>query len=155
MMSEAMKAKIFMIVALVVAPVLAGVAHAQDPQQPSQPPTSGGTQSFDTPPSSLDTQGIKKYLLGPGDVLDIRVFGQPDLSSTVQVDGDGNLSSLPFLETPVRAKCRTEKPAASHGLWRSATGDPCRDETKGSTQRVDGGLGRFHVPRFCDECADS
>jgi polysaccharide export outer membrane protein len=109
MRSEAMKAKIFMIVALVVAPVLAGVAHAQDPQQPSQPPTSGGTQSFDTPPSSLDTQGIKKYLLGPGDVLDIRVFGQPDLSSTVQVDGDGNLSSLPFLETPVRAKCRTEK----------------------------------------------
>src|ERR1041384_3632082 len=57
----------------------------------------------------LDIQGIKAYLLGPGDVVDIRVFGQPDLSSTAQVDSDGNLSSLPFLETPIKAKCRTEK----------------------------------------------
>jgi polysaccharide export outer membrane protein len=48
-------------------------------------------------------------LLGPGDVVDVRVFGQPDLSSTVQVDGDGNLSALPFLETPIVAKCRTDK----------------------------------------------
>jgi len=31
------------------------------------------------------------------------------LSSTAQVDGDGNLSSLPFLEAPIPAKCRTEK----------------------------------------------
>ena len=57
----------------------------------------------------LDIQGIKAYLLGPGDVLDIRVFGQPDLSSTAQVDSDGNLSSLPFLDLPIKAKCRTEK----------------------------------------------
>jgi polysaccharide biosynthesis/export protein len=63
-----------------------------------------------TPQSpGLDIQGLKAYLLGPGDVLDIRVFGQPDLSSSVQVDGDGNLSSLPFLETPIKAKCRSEK----------------------------------------------
>jgi len=42
-------------------------------------------------------------------VLDVRVFGQPELSSNVQVDSDGNLSSLPFLEVPIRAKCRSEK----------------------------------------------
>ncbi len=48
------------------------------------------------------------YLLGPGDVLEIRVFGQHDLNSTVQVDSDGNLSSLPFLD-PIAAKCRTER----------------------------------------------
>ena len=48
------------------------------------------------------------YLLGPGDVLEIRVFGQHDLNSTAQVDGDGNLSSLPFLD-PIPAKCRTER----------------------------------------------
>jgi polysaccharide export outer membrane protein len=57
----------------------------------------------------MDIQGIKKYLLGPGDVLDIRVFGQSDLNSTVAVDSDGNLSGLPFLEVPIPAKCRTEK----------------------------------------------
>ncbi|HSD47015.1 MAG TPA: polysaccharide biosynthesis/export family protein, partial [Pyrinomonadaceae bacterium] len=63
-----------------------------------------------SPSSGLDIQGSKAYLLGPGDVLDIRVFGQPELStSNAQIDSDGNLSSLPFLETPIPAKCRTDK----------------------------------------------
>lgn len=48
------------------------------------------------------------YLLGPGDVVEVKVFGQPDLNATAQVDGDGNLSSLPFLDA-ISAKCRTEK----------------------------------------------
>jgi polysaccharide export outer membrane protein len=57
----------------------------------------------------VDTQGIRNYLLGPGDTLDVRVFGQPDLNAIVEVDSDGNLSALPFLESPIFAKCRTEK----------------------------------------------
>ena len=48
------------------------------------------------------------YLLGPGDVVDVKVFGQPDLSTTAQVDSDGYLSSLAFLD-PIPAKCRTER----------------------------------------------
>ena len=59
--------------------------------------------------SSVDEQGIIKYLLGPGDTLDIRVFGQPDLNWTGEVDSDGNISSLPFVETPIKAQCRTDK----------------------------------------------
>jgi polysaccharide export outer membrane protein len=47
------------------------------------------------------------YLLGPGDVVEIKVFGQ-DLNSTVRVDSEGNLSSIPFLD-PIPAKCRTER----------------------------------------------
>jgi len=58
---------------------------------------------------SSDSEGIGIYLLGPGDILDVRVFGQADLNSMVEVDGDGNISSLPFLEAPDRAQCRTEK----------------------------------------------
>ena len=90
---------LLLVVAFVCA--LAGSAFAQQPQseQTSAPP----------PQPGLDIQGIKTYLLGPGDVVDVRVFGQPDLSSSAQVDGDGNLSALPFLETPIRAKCRTDK----------------------------------------------
>lgn len=53
-------------------------------------------------------QQQKTYLLGPGDVLEIRIFGQHDLNSNAQVDSEGNLSSLPFLEA-IPAKCRTEK----------------------------------------------
>src|SRR4030095_4905859 len=53
-------------------------------------------------------QTPRAYLLGPGDLLEVKVFGQPDLSVNAQIDGDGNLSSLPFLQ-PIRAKCRSEK----------------------------------------------
>lgn len=59
--------------------------------------------------ASVDNQGIRNYLLGPGDLLDVRVFGQPDLNAIAEVDSEGNISSLPFLETPIRARCRTEK----------------------------------------------
>jgi len=94
------KTSFLLVIAFVCA--LAGSVYAQEsqPQQPSGPPP-------ETP--GMDIQGIRNYLLGPGDVLDVRVFGQPDLSGPAQVDGDGNLSSLPFLETAIRAKCRTDK----------------------------------------------
>jgi polysaccharide export outer membrane protein len=61
------------------------------------------------PASAIDDQGGGRYLLGPGDILDVRVFGNGDLNSTVEVDADGNISSLPFIEAPIRAKCRNEK----------------------------------------------
>ncbi len=58
---------------------------------------------------AIDLQGVRNYLLGPGDVLDVRVFGQSDLNTLAEIDGDGNISSLPFLEKPIRAQCLTEK----------------------------------------------
>ncbi len=72
-------------------------------QEQAQGPVLGSTAA------SLDSQGIRNYLLGPGDILDVRVFGQSDLSSQVEVDADGNISSLPFLEKPIRAQCRTDR----------------------------------------------
>jgi polysaccharide biosynthesis/export protein len=99
-----MKSKYCLVVAVACACMLAGFSKAQEPQQQesSAPSVSGS--------SAMDIQGSKNYLLGPGDVLDIRVFGQPELStSNAQIDSDGNLSSLPFLETPIPAKCRTDK----------------------------------------------
>lgn len=59
--------------------------------------------------SSVDNQGIKKYLLGPGDTLDVRVFGQPDLNWVGEVDAEGKLSALPFIDKPISVQCRTEK----------------------------------------------
>ena len=99
-----MKLKLSFIIAVAFICSLAIFAYAQEPQQQQSPPP-----SQQQGPSPLDVQGIKSYLLGPGDVLDVRVFGQPELSSSVQVDSDGNLSSLPFLEKPIPAKCRTDK----------------------------------------------
>jgi polysaccharide biosynthesis/export protein len=79
---------------------LAGGIRAQD-----QAPTS----SASTQTNSVDNQGVGKYLLGPGDVLDVKVFGHQELMTLVDVDSDGNISSLPFIETPIRAQCRTVK----------------------------------------------
>src|SRR3954470_18672189 len=70
---------------------------------------SQGQSPTSTAGSSADSQGVGNYLLGPGDILDVRVFGQPDLNSVVEIDGDGNVSSLPFLEAPIKAICRTDK----------------------------------------------
>jgi polysaccharide export outer membrane protein len=86
---------------IVICFCLAVVAVAQEQSQGSfQGPNQIG---------SVDNQGIRNYLLGPGDVVDVRVFGQPDLNAIAEVDSEGNISSLPFLEAPVRARCRTEK----------------------------------------------
>src|SRR5258706_1012766 len=59
--------------------------------------------------SAMDNMGIRRYRVGPGDILDVRVFGQSDLNSTVEIDEDGNISSLPFIEDPIPAKCHNEK----------------------------------------------
>ena len=70
--------------------------------------TQSGGADFQ-PASAVDNQGIRRYRMGPGDILDVRVFGQPDLNSTAEVDEDGNISSLPFIEDPIPAKCKNEK----------------------------------------------
>jgi polysaccharide biosynthesis/export protein len=80
------------------------LVQTQEPQQQSAP----STPVF-SPSSSVDTQGVKNYLLGPGDVIDVRVFGQGELNAMAEVDSDGNISSLPFLDKPIVGKCRTEK----------------------------------------------
>lgn len=77
------------------------IGKAQEAVTPAQLPP---TQS-----PGIDNQGIRNYLLGPGDIVDVRVFGQPDLNAIAEVDSDGNISSLPFLEAPIPARCRTEK----------------------------------------------
>ncbi|HLN98932.1 MAG TPA: polysaccharide biosynthesis/export family protein [Pyrinomonadaceae bacterium] len=96
----------FMLMAVAVGMFFPGLARTQEPQS---------SQGQDVPQrptsqeSAVDNQGIRNYLLGPGDVLDVRVFGQSDLNAIVEVDSDGNISSLPFLDSPISAKCRTDK----------------------------------------------
>lgn len=94
------------LIAVAVSLTFPGLVVTQE-QQSSAPTQDGGSRASE--PSGLDTQGIRNYLLGPGDTLDVRVFGQPDLNAVVEVDSDGNVSSLPFLESAIPAKCRTDK----------------------------------------------
>jgi polysaccharide export outer membrane protein len=95
-------------VAVVLSLTFPGLVQMQEQQSaPSQDGSSRAATTPETP--GIDALGIRNYLLGPGDSVDVRVFGQPDLNAVVEVDSDGNISSLPFLESPIPAKCRTDK----------------------------------------------
>lgn len=71
------------------------------------PPTQNASV---TAPSSASPND--RYLIGPGDVLDIRVFNHPQLSrDAVRVDGRG-IISMPMIEDEIQAACRTESELA-------------------------------------------
>ena len=84
---------------------LATTAAAQDsggsaPQAPIISASSGAP--------SLDAMGVKKYLLGPGDVLDLRVYNESQFNGPLVVDDEGNIT-VPFIESPIPARCRSDR----------------------------------------------
>jgi len=89
----------FWLALVAVACSVVGAVHAQQSKDQTPKPRSN---------NQANKQVSHPYLLGPGDLVEIKVFGQPDLGSNAQVDSDGNLSSLPFLD-PIPAKCRSER----------------------------------------------
>jgi polysaccharide export outer membrane protein len=69
--------------------------------EPAQRPTM--SVSAATP-----AQGSDSYHIGPGDVLDIRVYNRPQLSrDAVRVDGRGMIR-MPLIDGEMQAACRTE-----------------------------------------------
>lgn len=49
-----------------------------------------------------------RYRIGPGDVLDIRIFNHPDFSrDAVRVEGNGMIR-MPMVDTEIQAACKTE-----------------------------------------------
>lgn len=48
----------------------------------------------------------REYLLGPSDVVELRVFNDAQFNGDFEVDTDGNIT-VPFVDQPVRAQCRT------------------------------------------------
>jgi polysaccharide export outer membrane protein len=52
---------------------------------------------------------LRGYMVGPGDVVSIRVFGEKDFDvEAATVDEDGKIQ-IPFFEQGIPAQCRTEK----------------------------------------------
>ncbi|MDT7602851.1 MAG: polysaccharide biosynthesis/export protein [Acidobacteriota bacterium] len=47
----------------------------------------------------------RDYLLGPSDLLELKVFNDPQFNSDLEVDPDGNIV-VPFVDQPIRAQCR-------------------------------------------------
>jgi polysaccharide biosynthesis/export protein len=85
---------------------LASVAAAQESGGSAPQVPAAGSGSYGAP--SLDSMGVRKYLLGPGDVLDLRVYNEPQFNGPLVVDDEGNVA-IPFIETPIRAQCRSDR----------------------------------------------
>lgn len=84
-------------------------AHAQ--AAPSTQETAAtATASVQTaaPPSSAVGADEKQYRIGPGDVLDIRVFNKPQFSRDGVRVGERGMIRMPLLEGEIQAACRTE-----------------------------------------------
>lgn len=82
-------------------------AQQTQPQVTTPQPESVAAKADTTNSNSAMTMR-REYLLGPNDVLELRVFGEPQFDGAYTVDGDGNII-VPFVEEPITAQCRSVK----------------------------------------------
>lgn len=76
--------------------ILIGIAAPANAQGPS------------TRQGSPAEQPSERYRIGPGDVLDVRVYNRPQLSrEAVRVEGNGMIR-MPLIEGEIQAACKTE-----------------------------------------------
>ncbi len=93
--------------------VFAGAALAQEPAKTAEPSLSdaASTQASKDKEAALKLMNDERYRIGPGDVLDIRVFNRPQLSREARVDSNGVIQ-MPLLEGDIKAACLTENELA-------------------------------------------
>ena len=95
--------------------LLAGSTRFARAQQPSTGATSSTARVAESTTSATSSSAVmsdERYRIGPGDVLDIRVFNRPQLSrDAVRVDGRGVIR-MPLIEGDIHAACRAEAEVA-------------------------------------------
>jgi polysaccharide biosynthesis/export protein len=93
---------------------LSQLVYGQQPAQKSQE-AADKTIVTTTPPIVGDAESSEPgehYRIGPGDILDIRVFNRPQLSrESIRVDSRGMIR-VPLLQSEIQAACRTENELA-------------------------------------------
>jgi polysaccharide export outer membrane protein len=89
-----------MVIAVSGVIALASAANAQ--------PASAKPEAVSPPAASAPAQRDERYRIGPGDVLDIRIFNRTNLSrDAVRVEGSG-IIRMPLIEGEIQAACKTE-----------------------------------------------
>jgi polysaccharide export outer membrane protein len=85
--------------------------YSQQPAQTAQETVDKTASTVTAPPASAKTAAFQpddRYRIGPGDVLDVRIFNRPNLSrDAVRVEGNGMIR-MPLIETEIQAACQTE-----------------------------------------------
>jgi polysaccharide export outer membrane protein len=99
-----MKVKSVLFVLALCSLAYAAAAQESGGSAPQLPPVGAGSSGA----PSLDSMGVKKYLLGPGDVLELRVYNEPQFNGPLVVDDEGKVA-IPFIETPILAQCRSDR----------------------------------------------
>lgn len=73
--------------------------------------TAAKTTNTQSPPAVVavaTSQPDDRYRIGPGDVLEIRIFNRPNLSrDAVRVEGNGMIR-MPLIDNEIQAACKTE-----------------------------------------------
>ena len=86
--------------------------RAQQPQGKTTSPANAGASGVAVAATTSQQPSEDRYRIGPGDVLDIRVFNKPQFSRDgVRVDGRGMIR-MPLIEGEIQAACRTESELA-------------------------------------------
>lgn len=89
-----------------------GAALAQETKSDDAPQSNAPAVTATTSNTrAASTIADERYRIGPGDVLDIRVFNRPQLSREARVDSNGVIQ-MPLLEGDIQAACMTENELA-------------------------------------------
>lgn len=89
---------------LILSLTMAVLVSAARAQPPSSKPDADQTPS----PTQSAVQTDENYRIGPGDVLEIRIFNRPQLSrDAVRVEGAGVIR-MPLIDGEIMAACKTE-----------------------------------------------
>ncbi|HSE32886.1 MAG TPA: polysaccharide biosynthesis/export family protein [Pyrinomonadaceae bacterium] len=90
-------------------PLMLILAATVGAQQPSEQTTATNAAQ---PAATTQPANDSVYRIGPGDVLDIRVYNKPQLArEAVRVEGNGMIR-MPLIETDIQAACKTESELA-------------------------------------------
>jgi polysaccharide export outer membrane protein len=103
--------------ACLIAFLMFGLSYQASAQQAAVTPASQVQASAGAVNASIKTADTK-YRIGPGDMLDIRVFNRPQFSrDSVRVDSSGMIR-MPLIEGEIRAACLTESELAAEVMRR-------------------------------------
>ncbi len=100
-----------LLVALAATSLVASVSAQVTANAPTSANAGSETVSVSQAPAAVAaaaSQPDDRYRIGPGDVLDIRIFNRPNLSrDAVRVEGNGMIR-MPLIDTEIQAACKTE-----------------------------------------------
>lgn len=77
-------------------------------QEEAKTPPPQTAQASAPAPKIEEPERVKAYVISTGDTLNVTVARRPELNWRGQINSDGDIPILLYLEKPVRALCRTE-----------------------------------------------